>query len=144
MITEAALAAAGVWDLRAMAHRAIVLGLRAPRLRHDQKPVDPAVAPEAISEVCISGPRARRLFGWLVMPALPTLQPAPAVLVLHGWGANAATMWPLVAPLHAAGFAAYRQRHVADPARRQAGFLLTVVPTSVLFVLGLIGALGGR
>ena len=78
------------------------------------------------------------------MPALPTLQPAPAVLVLHGWGANAATMWPLVAPLHAAGFAAYRQRYVADPARRQAGFLLTVVPTSVLFVLGLIGALGGR
>ena len=105
MITEAALAAAGVWGLRAMAHRAIVLGLRAPRLRHDQKPVDPAVAPEAISEVCISGPRARRLFGWLVMPALPTLQPAPAVLVMHGWGANAATMWPVVAPLHAAGFA---------------------------------------
>jgi pimeloyl-ACP methyl ester carboxylesterase len=27
------------------------------------------------------------------------------VLVMHGWGANAAMMWPVVPPLHAAGFA---------------------------------------
>lgn len=105
MITEAALAAAGIWGLRALAHRAIVHGLRAPRLRHGQLPVDPAVAPDAICEVRIGGPRARQLFGWFVVPAQPTPQPAPAVLVMHGWGANAATMWSVVAPLHAAGFA---------------------------------------
>lgn len=29
----------------------------------------------------------------------------PAVLALHGWGANASTMWPLVDPLLRAGFA---------------------------------------
>ncbi len=105
MIAEAALAAAGVLGLRLLAHRAIVHGLRAPRLRHDHKPVDPAVAPEAISEIRIAGPNTRQLFGWIVMPAHSWPRPAPAVLVMHGWGANAATMWPVVAPLHAAGYA---------------------------------------
>lgn len=105
MIAEAALAAAGVLGLRVLAHRAIEHGLRAPRLRHGHTPVDPAVAPEAISEVRIAGPNTRQLFGWIVMPAHPSPQPAPAVLVMHGWGANAATMWPVVAPLHAAGYA---------------------------------------
>ncbi|MEO8123746.1 MAG: alpha/beta fold hydrolase [Burkholderiales bacterium] len=38
-------------------------------------------------------------------PAQPVALPAPAVLVMHGWGANAATMWPVVRPLHSAGFA---------------------------------------
>lgn len=57
--------------------------------------------------------------------------------------------WPgaLVAGIGAVylvGRQLYRQLYVADPARRSAGFLLTVGPTSVLFVLGLIGALGGR
>jgi alpha-beta hydrolase superfamily lysophospholipase len=34
-----------------------------------------------------------------------TPQPMPAVLTMHRWGANAATLWPVVPPLHAAGFA---------------------------------------
>ncbi|MBL8337416.1 MAG: MAPEG family protein, partial [Rhodoferax sp.] len=38
----------------------------------------------------------------------------------------------------------YRQRYVADPATRGSGFLLTVLPTFVLFALGIIGALGLR
>ena len=38
----------------------------------------------------------------------------------------------------------YRQRYVADPTRRGLGFLLTVLPSFVLFTLGLIGALGMR
>ena len=59
MITEAALAAAGVLGLRELAHRAIVHRLRAPRLRHAQEPVDPGVAPDAISEVRITGARGR-------------------------------------------------------------------------------------
>ncbi len=105
MITELALAAAGAMGLRALAHRAIAHGLRAPRLHHGQEPADPGVAPEAISEVRIAGARGRQLFGWLVMPSRAARRPAPAVLVMHGWGANAAHMWPLVAPLHAADFA---------------------------------------
>ena len=40
------------------------------------------------------------LRGWLI----PVGRPAPAVVVLHGWGANASLMLPLAAPLHAAGF----------------------------------------
>ena len=57
--------------------------------------------------------------------------------------------WPgaLVAGIGAVylvGRQLYRQRYMADPASRQAGFLLAVLPTFVLFVLGLIGALGGR
>jgi|JI10StandDraft_1071094.scaffolds.fasta_scaffold634806_2 glutathione S-transferase len=38
----------------------------------------------------------------------------------------------------------YRQRYLADPSSRQAGFLLTVLPIFVLFGLGIIGALGLR
>jgi hypothetical protein len=38
----------------------------------------------------------------------------------------------------------YRQRYLADPSSRQAGFLLTVLPIFVLFALGIIGALGLR
>lgn len=36
------------------------------------------------------------------MPAVP---PVPAVLALHGWGANASTLWPVVDPLVASGMA---------------------------------------
>ena len=33
----------------------------------------------------------------------------------------------------------YRHSYIADPTKRQLGFLLTVVPTFVLLVLGLVG-----
>jgi len=35
----------------------------------------------------------------------------------------------------------YRQAYIADPSGRQIGFLLTVIPTSTLLVLGLVGAI---
>ena len=38
----------------------------------------------------------------------------------------------------------YRHMYVIDPQRRQAGFLLTVIPTGVLMILGLVGILTGR
>ena len=34
----------------------------------------------------------------------------------------------------------YRHAYLADPAKRHVGFLLTVIPTFVLLVLGLVGA----
>jgi glutathione S-transferase len=34
----------------------------------------------------------------------------------------------------------YRQAYIADPGKRQVGFVLTVLPTAVLLLLGLVGA----
>ncbi|MBN8489386.1 MAG: alpha/beta fold hydrolase, partial [Burkholderiales bacterium] len=43
------------------------------------------------------------LAAWLARP--PSAAHAPVVIVLHGWGANASTLWPVVEPLTAAGLA---------------------------------------
>jgi dipeptidyl aminopeptidase/acylaminoacyl peptidase len=53
------------------------------------------------------GRRGQSLAAWLVVPDRhdPSRPGAPAVLALHGWGANASTMWPLVEPLVRAGLA---------------------------------------
>ncbi len=52
-------------------------------------------------EVRLPTRRGRRLFGWL-LPG-KAAAPAPGVVVLHGWGANAEMMLPLARPLQAAG-----------------------------------------
>jgi pimeloyl-ACP methyl ester carboxylesterase len=88
-----------------MAHRAILRGLRAPRLVHATTPGDPRVASEHVREVRISGARGKSLFGWLVSPPGTFQGLVPAVVVMHGWGSNAAMMWQVVPPLYAAGFA---------------------------------------
>ena len=105
--TAAKLAAtvAGVWGLRKLAHLAILHSLRAPREPHTQPLTDHGIAADAVQAVRIAGPNGKQLFGWLVSPALAHQQPVPAVLVMHGWGANASMMGSIAAPLHAAGFA---------------------------------------
>lgn len=105
MIAEAAVAATGLWSLRTLAHRAIFHGLRAPRTAHSPGPVVPGVPVHHVEEVGIAGPGGSTLFGWLVSAPTSRRRPVPAVLVMHGWGANAGMMWPIVPPLHAAGFA---------------------------------------
>jgi dipeptidyl aminopeptidase/acylaminoacyl peptidase len=105
MILEAAATAGAVWGLRRLTHFAILRGLRAPRLVHSLGPDGQGIAADQVREVRIPGPRGKQLFGWLVSPPLAAGRPAPAVLAMHGWGANAASMWPAVLPLHAAGFA---------------------------------------
>jgi pimeloyl-ACP methyl ester carboxylesterase len=95
---------AGLWGARALAHGALLRGLRAPRVPHAQGPDDIGLPAGTARELHVVGPRGRRLFSWLVMPD-DTTRPVPAVLVMHGWGANAAMMWPVVPPLRDAGFA---------------------------------------
>lgn len=101
-----ALASAAARLVRPLLHRALLWGLRPPRMPHR-----PAVAslPRVRSELrtlTLSGARGQRIAAWLVVPGhAPHAAPMPAVLALHGWGANASTLWPVVDPLVAAGMA---------------------------------------
>jgi dienelactone hydrolase len=45
-----------------------------------------------------------RLFAWYLQPPASALQPAPAVVLLHGWGGNASTLLPAAQALNRAGF----------------------------------------
>ncbi len=105
MIIETSAALAGAWLLRSLAHAAILRGLRAPRLPHTLGAAAHGVACDAGREVRIAGPRGKNLFGWMVSPSPGLPHPVPAVLVMHGWGANASMMGAVIPPLHAAGFA---------------------------------------
>lgn len=74
--------------LRGLAHRAILRGLRAPRLPHTTGLVaGHGVANDVVQAVRIVGPRGKQLFGWMVRPPLACDHPTPAVLV-HGRGDN--------------------------------------------------------
>ena len=109
MILEAApvavAALAGVWALRQLAHWAILRGLRAPRIAHTQSPIDQGMPSDAVQAVRLAGPGGKQLFGWLISPSGARARAAPAVLVMHGWGANASLMGSVVPPLHTAGCA---------------------------------------
>ncbi|MEZ5650954.1 MAG: MAPEG family protein [Burkholderiaceae bacterium] len=67
----------------------------------------------------------------------------PALLI-------AAVYWPdlvvaAIGAVYLLGRFMYRRSYLKDPAGRGAGFLLTILPTAVLIVAGLAGALtGGR
>jgi len=100
-----AAAVAGAWVLRSLAHAAILRGLRAPRLPHKLGPPTHGVADDAVREVRMAGLGGKQLFGWMVSPSPGVRHPVPAVLVMHGWGANASMMSSVIPPLHAAGFA---------------------------------------
>ncbi len=68
-----------------------------PRRDVHQTPADLGLPEE---QVWLPGANDLRLHAWFI-PAGP--EPAPAVLVLHGWGGNAAHMLPLAPTLHEAG-----------------------------------------
>lgn len=118
MVTEAAWALAGLgaawWGGRAALHHAIVRALHAPRLAHDPPPQARRLDAGHVTALRLPGPRGRRLAAWLVTPRAPAQplspqpllpSPLPVVLALHGWGANASTLWPVVPPLLSAGWA---------------------------------------
>ncbi len=100
MLTALGLGLAGVWGVRAAAHALILKGLRAPRVAAQTRPEALGLAAQAVQ---IPGPNGKTLFAWFV--PVPGVPKSPAVLVMHGWGANASMMLPSVAPLAGAGFA---------------------------------------
>lgn len=100
LLLSLVLALVGLWLLRAAAHGLILRGLRAPRVAAQATPESFGLA---ATPVHLSGPNGKTLFAWFVpVPGVPC---APAVLVMHGWGANASMMLPSVAPLQGGGFA---------------------------------------
>lgn len=78
---------------------AVHVGFRAPRQREKGSPADLGLPFETLR---LPTARGRTLHAWFLPPREPD---APAVAVIHGWGANAELMLPLAAPLHAAGIA---------------------------------------
>ncbi len=63
----------------------------------------------------------------------------PALLI-------AGVYWPqavvaAVGVVYLIGRALYRHQYMQDPARRAPGFLLTVLPTAILLLAGLVGAI---
>lgn len=100
MLITGVLALAGVLAGRAGVHALILRGLRAPRLPHQDSPAAWGLVAQSVR---LPAARGKTLFAWFV-PA-PGAGQAPAVVVMHGWGANASLMLPAAAPLHAAGFA---------------------------------------
>ena len=101
--------AAGVASLagsRALLHWGIRKGLAAPRVANDSSPAALGLKAE---EVRIATANARQVHAWLIRAPQQEQEqdrPQPAVVVVHGWGGNAAMMLPLARPLHEAGFAA--------------------------------------
>lgn len=90
----------GLWVVRAAAHALILKGLRAPRVTPDCAPEALGLSARAVHLPAMNG---KTLFAWFV--PVPGVLNAPAILVMHGWGANASMMLPSVAPLLGAGFA---------------------------------------
>jgi pimeloyl-ACP methyl ester carboxylesterase len=100
MILTGLFVLACVLTLRGAAHVLILRGLRAPRLAHQRTPTDLGIFAQ---EVRLPTAQKKTLFAWFA-PA-PCQAPSPAVVVMHGWGANASLMLPALGPLHSAGFA---------------------------------------
>lgn len=100
MLLTGAIVVTSALALRSLTHALILRGLKAPRLAHHRTPADVGLSAQSVR--LPTGDR-KTLFGWFV-PVSGQL-PAPGVIVMHGWGANASLMLPALAPLHAAGFA---------------------------------------
>lgn len=72
----------------------------APRPR--EMPHDPASLGLDAEEVWLESTAGTALHGWY---AAPERSPAPAIVILHGWGANGSLMLPIAALFSQAGFA---------------------------------------
>ncbi|APW46604.1 alpha/beta hydrolase [Rhodoferax antarcticus] len=87
-----------VWALLLGVNALILYGLRAPRLAY----AGPLRGDFGVAqEVCLPTRNNKMLTGWFVATSGAAM--SPAVVVMHGWGANASLMQGCLAPLHAAG-----------------------------------------
>lgn len=82
---------------------AVHFGFRAPRVEPNATPADHGLAYQGVT---IPTRRRRRLAGWLVPgpDAAPNWRGHCTIVMLHGWGSNAAHLLPLAEPLARAGF----------------------------------------
>jgi dipeptidyl aminopeptidase/acylaminoacyl peptidase len=108
---------------RALVHWGIRKGLAAPRVPHH---TDPGALGLDFATLRIGTENGKSLHAWFIpapvraarddagavdSAAVPkdeadvSPEAAPAVVVMHGWGGNAALMLPLARPLHEAGYA---------------------------------------
>lgn len=95
-LIAAALIAACLLGLR----WALYKSFQVPRLAPDSLPADHGLAGQRVE---ISTANGKTLRGWFIPPADD--HDAPAVLLMHGWGAEHSSLLPLTPPLHQAGFA---------------------------------------
>jgi pimeloyl-ACP methyl ester carboxylesterase len=79
------------------AQKLLLRAFAPPQRPADKSPADLGLPEEQVWLESITG---KRLHGWYI----PAVKPGPAVIVLHGWGGNAALMLPLAPHLHEAGF----------------------------------------
>lgn len=91
--------------LKALAHRALLWGLRAPRLAHPVMPEGLPLPGQQIRPVWIEGEGGSKLFGWFIAPPARHGLLAPGAVLIHGWGAHAGLMLPAAPWLHEAGLA---------------------------------------
>ena len=88
---------------------ALPLGARALLLRglapqatlEGVQPVDLGLAAQSVRIPAVGG---LSLFAWY-LPSINAIKPAPAIVLLHGWGGNASTLLPAAQTLHQAGYA---------------------------------------
>ena len=99
MLLASVIAIASALALRSAVHALILRGLRAPRLAHRRTPNDEGLEAQTVRLPTMDG---KTLFAWFV--PVSSQAPTPAVVVMHGWGANASLMLPTLGPLHAAGY----------------------------------------
>lgn len=96
--------------LHAVLHWMLLRGLRAPRLHHPPgwtEGLPGASGASAMTPFQVHGARGQRLAAWIALPPSANAgQPVPVVVAVHGWGANASTLAPMVQPLLSAGIAA--------------------------------------
>jgi len=91
-------AALAPWAFMLGVNALILYGLRAPRLAY----TGPLRGEFGVAqEVRLPTRNNKMLTGWFVATSVAIN--APAVVVMHGWGANASLMQGCVVPLHAAG-----------------------------------------
>lgn len=93
------------WGAPHLGHALLLKGLHPERMPHLSTPQAHGIAPSQVQQVRIPTANRCLLQAMVVRPAGTPVGPWPLVIGMHGWGANAATLLPLVAPLNEAGMA---------------------------------------